>query len=246
MSLPLRCFGVWLCLALLFVSHDVYARCEKRHNEGFHVSAGVFLSIADKHRLEQIEQALNQHTMFEARILQTDSNGKQVTGHVWIKRPGQLRLVYDPPSPWLLVANDGKVVFRDSQLDQTTFIPIHQTPLGLLLQSCIRLTDSITITGFHYRRGIMEVTLVRTDRPTEGSLTLIFSEKPVVLRAWQVIDAQGRETQVLLENVHDVPTMAASLFTLPTEPTDPADPADPAESASAKENTSRGEGTKSP
>ncbi|MBQ5547047.1 MAG: outer-membrane lipoprotein carrier protein LolA, partial [Acetobacter sp.] len=74
-------------------------------------------------------------------------------------------------------------------------------------------------------------------------LTLIFSEKPVVLRAWQVIDAQGRETQVLLENVHDVPTMAASLFTLPTEPTDPADPA---ESANAKENTSRGERTKSP
>ena len=77
MSLPLRYFGVWLCLALLFVRHDVYAQCKKRHNEGFHVSAGVFLSMADKHRLEQIEQALNQHTMFEARILQTDSNGKQ-------------------------------------------------------------------------------------------------------------------------------------------------------------------------
>ena len=242
MSLPLRCFGVWLCLALLFVSHDVYARCEKRHNEGFHVSAGVFLSIADKHRLEQIEQALNQHTMFEARILQTDSNGKQVTGHVWIKRPGQLRLVYDPPSPWLLVANDGKVVFRDSQLDQTTFIPIHQTPLGLLLQSCIRLTDGITITSFQHRHGFTQVTLVRTDRPTEGSLTLIFSEKPVVLRAWQVIDAQGRKTQVLLENVHDVPTMAESLFTLPTEADDPTESA----TENSKENTSGGGGTKSP
>ncbi|QHM92273.1 LolA family protein [Acetobacter pasteurianus] len=177
----------------------------------------VALSASDKAWLKRIEQALNQSKTFQARIQQLDAEGKRTTGTVWMKRPGQMRLAYDPPSPLLLVANGGKVVFRDNQLDQTTVIPIERTPLGLLLRPHVSLTDDVTVTGFQHDNGLVQVTLVRTSSPGDGSLTLVFYETPVALRSWSVLDAQGRETRVTLFDVHAGADIPASTFVLPAE-----------------------------
>ncbi|MGX7345069.1 LolA family protein [Acetobacter pasteurianus] len=177
----------------------------------------VALSASDKAWLKRIEQALNQSKTFQARIQQLDAEGKRTTGTVWMKRPGQMRLAYDPPSPLLLVANGGKVVFRDNQLDQTTVIPIERTPLGLLLRPHVSLTDDVTVTGFQHDNGLVQVTLVRTSSPGDGSLTLVFYETPVALRSWSVLDAQGRETRVTLFDVHARADIPASTFVLPAE-----------------------------
>lgn len=179
--------------------------------------AAVALSASDKVWLKRIEQALNQSKTFQARIQQLDAEGKRTTGTVWMKRPGQMRLAYDPPSPLLLVANGGKVVFRDNQLDQTTVIPIERTPLGLLLRPHVSLTDDVTVTGFQHDNGLVQVTLVRTSSPGDGSLTLVFYETPVALRSWSVLDAQGRETRVTLFDVYAGADIPASTFVLPAE-----------------------------
>lgn len=179
--------------------------------------AAVALSASDKAWLKRIEQVLNQSKTFQARIQQLDAEGKRTTGTVWMKRPGQMRLAYDPPSPLLLVANGGKVVFRDNQLDQTTVIPIERTPLGLLLRPHVSLTDDVTVTGFQHDNGLVQVTLVRTSSPGDGSLTLVFYETPVALRSWSVLDAQGRETRVTLFDVHAGADIPASTFVLPAE-----------------------------
>lgn len=179
--------------------------------------AAVALSASDKAWLKRIEQVLNQSKTFQARIQQLDAEGKRTTGTVWMKRPGQMRLAYDPPSPLLLVANGGKVVFRDNQLDQTTVIPIERTPLGLLLRPHVSLTDDVTVTGFQHDNGLVQVTLVRTSSPGDGSLTLVFYETPVALRSWSVLDAQGRETRVTLFDVHTGADIPASTFVLPAE-----------------------------
>jgi outer membrane lipoprotein-sorting protein len=42
------------------------------------------------------------------------------------------------------------------------------------------------------------VTLVRTENPMEGSLTLILTDSPLTLRQWAVTDAQGIVTNVSL------------------------------------------------
>ncbi len=176
------------------------------------------LSAADRAWVARIEQALNHSLTFEARIQQTDAQGRRTTGTVWMKRPGQMRLAYDPPSPLLLVASQGKVVFRDSQLDQTTVIPIDRTPLGLLLAQHVSLTDGVTLTAFRHESGLVAVKLVRTASPGDGSLTLVFYETPLALRSWSVLDAQGRETRVTLSDVHPGADIPASLFDLPAQP----------------------------
>lgn len=176
------------------------------------------LSDSDRAWLVKIEQALNSATTFQARMQQLDADGKRTTGVVWMKRPGQMRLAYDPPTPLLLVANDGKVVFRDNQLDQTTVIPMERTPLGLLLRQHVSLSDDVTITGFAHEGGLVQVSLVRTSSPGDGSLTLVFHDKPVSLRSWSVLDSQGRETRVTLFDVHTGISIPANTFTLPAQP----------------------------
>lgn len=66
------------------------------------------LSDSDRAWLAKIEQTLNSATTFQARMQQLDADGKRTTGVVWMKRPGQMRLAYDPPTPLVLVANEGK------------------------------------------------------------------------------------------------------------------------------------------
>jgi outer membrane lipoprotein-sorting protein len=177
----------------------------------------VVLSPQDRVLLGKIEQELNRRSTFQARIRQVDAAGKIETGTVWMKRPGRMRLVYDPPSPLLLVAAEGKVVFRDNQLDQTTVIPIDRTPLGLLLRAHISLSDDVTVTDFIRDGGLVQVTLVRTSAPGDGSLTLVFREKPLALVAWSVTDAQARQTRVTLSDIRSGVALPDSLFVLPQQ-----------------------------
>ena len=156
------------------------------------------LSAQDSADLARMEQYLNGvHTM-KARFLQTAPDGKVSNGIAWLQRPGRMRFEYDPPSPLLLVAGHGLVVFHDSQLDQTSNIPEGQTPLGLLLDADVKFSGRVTVTGFQRQAGQVQATLVRTATPQEGSLTLVFSTPPLALRSWLVLDAQGRTTTVTL------------------------------------------------
>jgi outer membrane lipoprotein-sorting protein len=77
-------------------------------------------------------------------------------------------------------------------------MPVSSTPLGLLLRERIALSGDITVSAMGRQGGFLSVTLHRTGAPAEGRLTLMFSENPMELRQWSVVDAQGRETRVTL------------------------------------------------
>ena len=49
--------------------------------------------------------------------------------------------------------------------------------------------------------GQIQVSLIRTASPGDGTLTLIFADTPLTLRQWTVLDAQRQETRVTLYNV---------------------------------------------
>ncbi len=156
------------------------------------------LASADQAVLDQITAYLNSLTSLKAKFLQIAPDGGVSQGIAWMERPGRMRFQYDPPSPYLLVAGYGLLVFHDSSLDQTTNIPLSSTPLGLLLARDIKLSGAVTVTDFQRLPGEIDVTLVRTHSPGQGSITLVFSTPPLTLRQWAVRDAQGRLTRVSL------------------------------------------------
>ena len=170
------------------------------------------LTPADRGWIDRIQETLNGITTLKGRFQQIAPDGRRSTGVVWLDRPGRMRFEYDKPSPLLLVAGGGRLVFTDSALKQTTEIPLDKTPLGLLLRPQLSLSGDVTVTGFRHDNGLLQVTLVRSASPSDGSLTLFMTEAPLALRGWSVVDAQGRETRIDLFDLAAGTAMPASLF----------------------------------
>jgi outer membrane lipoprotein-sorting protein len=154
----------------------------------------------DRTDLGRIEAYLDGLRSLKAHFLQVAPNGATSHGTAWLERPGRMRFQYDPPSPLLLVAGHGLVVFHDKSLNQTSNFLLSQTPLGILLADHVRLQGDVTVTGLQHLPGQIQVSLVRTASPGDGTLTLVFAESPLSLRQWTVLDAQRQETRVTLYN----------------------------------------------
>jgi outer membrane lipoprotein-sorting protein len=155
----------------------------------------------DQADLARIESYLDGLRSMKARFLQVAPDGAITRGVVWLERPGRMRFQYDPPSPLLLVAGHGLVVFYDASVNQTSNFPISSTPLGILLSDHVKLGGGVTVTGMQRAPGQLQVSLVRTASPGDGTLTLVFADNPLVLRQWTVVDAQRKETRVTLYDV---------------------------------------------
>jgi len=158
-------------------------------------------SPQDRADLARIEAYLNSLKALHSRFLQVAPDGRTSEGRAWLERPGRMRFQYDPPTPFLLVAGHGLMVFHDSQLNQTSNVPLGMTPLGLLLQDNIRLSGDVTVSNLSRMPGQIQVTVYRTRSPQDGQLTLIFADNPLTLRQWVVLDSQRHETRVTLYDV---------------------------------------------
>jgi outer membrane lipoprotein-sorting protein len=174
--------------------------------------AAAALSPEDRFDVSRIEGYLNTMRTLKAKFLQVDPDGATTTGVAWLERPGRMRFEYDKPSPFLLVAGYGLVVFHDSALKQTSNFPLSQTPLSILLRENVALSGEVTIVGMQRQPGQIQVTLLRTATPADGTLMLVFADKPLALRQWVVVDAQRRETHVTLYDVQLGGKFDPSLF----------------------------------
>ncbi len=179
------------CLVVALPSPQ--ARADEAH--------AAVLQDADAATVRQVQAYLNGLTSVQAHFLQIAQDGATATGTMWLVRPGRIRFQYDPPSPLLLVASHGLVVLHDAKLNQTDNLPVGQTPLGLLLRERITLSGDVTVTAFSHHGGVIQVTLVKTASPGDGSLTLVMEDHPMALTGWSVVDAQGRETRIRLSAV---------------------------------------------
>jgi outer membrane lipoprotein-sorting protein len=168
---------------------------------------------ADAAVIARVQAYLNSLGTLKARFLQVAPNGAVTRGTAWLERPGRMRFEYDLPSPLLLVAGHGFVLFSDSKLGQTSNIPLGQTPLGILLAEHIDLTTGgLRVTGIRQLPAELQITLVRAANPAEGSLTLTFATDPMTLRQWTVTDAQQQRTTVTLYNIQTGGKFDQSLF----------------------------------
>jgi outer membrane lipoprotein-sorting protein len=174
----------------------------------------VALTPQDRTDIARIEAYLNGLHTLKARFLQVAPDGATSEGTTWLDRPGRMRFQYDKPSPLLLVAGHGLFVFYDRELKQVTNVPLGATPLGLLLRDHLTLSGDVTVTAIERVPGQIQVTLVRTASPGDGSLTLVFADNPLALRQWQVVDGQRQETRVTLFNVQVGGSFDADMFSL--------------------------------
>lgn len=176
------------------------------------------LTERDRADIARIETYLNTIKSLRGRFLQVAPDGAVSEGKVWLRRPGRLRFEYDPPVPVLVVADGLFLVMHDRELGQVNRIPLGTTPLSVLLRDEIKLAGAVTVKSVERQPGTLRVTVFDTDRPREGELTLVFSDLPLALRQWVVMDARGLATSVSLANVEFNLPLEGRLFVF----TDPA------------------------
>lgn len=155
----------------------------------------------DQADIQRVEAYLNALRTMKAHFFQVAQNGGTSEGTAWLERPGRMRFQYDPPAPFLLLASSGVLTFHDGSLQQNSNIPLSRTPLGILLADHVTLSGAVTVTAIDRLPGQLQLTLIRTATPGDGSLSLIFTEEPLTLRQWTVVDAQQRVTHVTLSNM---------------------------------------------
>ncbi len=190
MAAPVRVFFPILVCALLATFGGASAQSK------FEPARLTAEDLAD---VARIEDYLNGIRTMRARFFQVAPSGAQAEGNLFIARPGRMRIAYDPPVPILIVAHDRTVGYYDRELKQAQYFGADQTPTALLLREKIRLAGSdLAIARFERSPGALRITLVQAADPGQGSLTLVFADRPLALHKWTVVDSQGAATEIAL------------------------------------------------
>ena len=166
-----------------------------------HAVEGIEITPEISKHLKKLGSYLNGIKSIQSDFVQIASTGDSAKGTLLLSRPKSLRIEYAPPTPILIVANGDYLSYIDTELDQVNHIPVDDTPAAFLLRENFDFkSDDLTITGFERAAKAARVSMVQSDDPLAGELTLVFAEDPMVLRQWSIVDAQGTATHVTLIN----------------------------------------------
>lgn len=170
------------------------------------------LSADDQALVAKAVAYLDDIRSVRARFSQTDQRGDLATGVLYLARPGRARFQYDPPSRLLITSDGTTVTLTDSRLKTQQRFPLRATPLAVFLADHIRLDRGAHITRVDRAQGAFSITARDEHALTQGEITLYFTEAPLRLTGWVVVDAQARMTRVILEGLTTVPEPPADLF----------------------------------
>ena len=164
----------------------------------------VVLALPGMARADVVSEAedwFNGISTMQANFIQVASDGTTASGVIHLRRPHQMKIVYDLEEPLILLTT--RIwIHVDRPNDKTvTSYPISETPLSLLLKKDVRLRSDEFTTSSNVQNGIVRVMLAKETGEAAGELTLEFTEKPFVLRKWTIRDAADVTTTVTLQNM---------------------------------------------
>jgi outer membrane lipoprotein-sorting protein len=171
--------------------------------------------------LNKISDAYNAIQSLEAGFDQIGPDGQIEEGRVYIKKPGDMRFEYVPPSPTLIVCDGLDIAVFNTRLHTVDRYPLSSTPLNLLLASHVDLGHSQAVTGIERQPGQITVDARSNDRRATGNIRIVFSDPGFELRQWSVTDAQGLTTTVTLRNMKTGAELPDSIFSLRGNKTQP-------------------------
>ncbi|MFT8711664.1 LolA family protein [Komagataeibacter rhaeticus] len=138
--------------------------------------AGVPGQTPDQHGdIARVETYLNTSRGLQAGFVQTWPDGGKGEG-VLHYDPGRLRLDYTTPGAMKLVAANGHLLFVDHRRESVTRMSLGHQPLGLILEQPVHLSGQIVVTAVQHGTNSLQVSLARSDSPSQGILTLGFSD----------------------------------------------------------------------
>jgi outer membrane lipoprotein-sorting protein len=173
------------------------------------------LTAQDRQDLQRVEQYLGSLTTVQADFVQTTNNTDLYRGHFYLKRPGKMRLEYEPPISYMYIADGTWLTYYDADLRQRKDVPLGSTIADFITRANVKLSGDVTVTKVSRGNNLLSVQLVQTDKPDDGSLTLNLSANPMILQSWVSVDQQGTVTQVDLTGIRPGVQLDNQLFVIP-------------------------------
>ena len=161
--------------------------------------------------VQRAQNYLRGLTTIQANFIQRAHNGSNLTGTFYLKRPGRLRFEYNETDDFV-VADGIFIYFYDSELKEQSNAPIGQTLADFLLRKNLSLTDDLRVKDVQKQANHKVITLAQKGDEGAGQVKLFFTQTPYVLQKWQVIDAAGLTTEIILNNIQRDVNLPASLF----------------------------------
>ena len=161
------------------------------------------LVIQDQEDIARVETYLNHLKSISADFIQVNDRGAMRYGVIAIERPGKMRVTYNPPDKDFIVADGSEMHIWDGETREENSISLGSTLADFILRDPIRLSGDVTVTNVARSAAKLEVTFRSTEDSGEGQISLVFEDRPLKLRQWRVIDAQGSTTSVSLENARE-------------------------------------------
>jgi outer membrane lipoprotein-sorting protein len=166
----------------------------------------------DQKTLTACEDYLNQFRSLQARFVQLAPDGHTVYGRFYLQRPDHLRLEYEDTIPLRIVADDRQLAYYDKDLKDVTYFSPEGHPAAFFLQPKIAFSGIVKVQSVTRGLGHVRIELVRTSDDSEGSLTLVFQDKPLALQQWCIKDASGQITTITLLDLQTDVALPSELF----------------------------------
>jgi outer membrane lipoprotein-sorting protein len=179
------------------------------------LAASSSLSPQDQALVDKATAYLQGLKSVTGHFTQNSFNGSTSTGVFYMQRPGKARFQYDPPAQMVVVSDGYNVSVVDGRLKTHDQYPLGRTPLVILLARQVRLDrGGVVVTQVDQTADGFAITARDGRKEAPGRITLDFSNDPIALRGWSVIDAQGRETKVTLGALTPAGDLDPNLFVI--------------------------------
>jgi outer membrane lipoprotein-sorting protein len=175
-------------------------------------------AAAEKLSLAELSRYLNGLTTAQAAFTQTNADGSQVNGTLYIKRPGRARFEYAPPERSLVMVGGGQVAIFDSKSNQPPEqYPLRRTPLNVILAPKVNLAQAKMVVGHDEVGNTTRVLAQDPKNPEYGTIELVFTANPTALRQWILTDDLGSQTRVQLADLETGVALSGFLFDITAE-----------------------------
>jgi outer membrane lipoprotein-sorting protein len=173
------------------------------------------LTDSDKADIARIEGYLNGLGTVKASFQQFTEGEGLAFGRIYLRRPGRMRVEYDPPSEILLIADGILLSYYDAELNHIEQVPLKLSPMWFLLRKDVRLGGDVTVTTFKKSANSILIGIVQSDEPDAGSVLLELGDKPLELRQWTITDSAGTQIRVGLYDAQFGVELSPALFATP-------------------------------
>jgi len=168
---------------------------------------------ADPTSLEKLTLYLNNIKTLEANFEQINNDNSVSTGSLLIKKPGKLRMKYEEPNESVVLVSSGLVTIFDlkSNAPPQNFA-LENSPFRVLLFSDLSLEMVNMGVNYDSEESKTILTVKDLENQNEGYIEMTFTDNPIILEQWLLVNSMEEKIIVKLTNVFIGGNISNNLF----------------------------------